>query len=1013
MALMASRVSSPIFVGRRREVDRVQAVLRDASQGRPAAFLIGGEAGVGKTRFVEEAVGQARVSGAGVLAGGCIELGGGALPFGPIIEALRGLTRELSPAALDALLGPGRADLVRLLPHLGEAAEAQPRTGIFYTSAQGRLFEHFLGLLDRLARQAPTILVVEDIHWADRSTLDLLAFLVRNLRDGPISLIATYRSDELHRRHPLLPVLAEIERGGRAERIQLTRFDRRELAEQLSGILGTQADRDLVDRIYARSEGNPFFAEELLAAGMSAGDLPETLREVLLARVAALSDRTQELLRVAAAAGRRIPGPLLAQVAQMDEREYLDALREAVGRQILVPQGDADGAERYTFRHALVQEAVYQDLLPGERTRLHATFARELSEAVSIEGDASRAAELAYHWDAAHDQGRAFEASVQAGVAAEAVYAYAEAHARFERALELWDQVPDATSRIPFDRVGLLERAASAAAYLTMPRSVHHIRAAIALVDPVAEPIRAGLLFERLGRYSWVTRDSVGGLAAYREAVKLVPADPPSAARARVLAGLGQSLMLAGTHAESMGVCGKAITMAQAVGAREVEGHARNTLGLDQAYLGDVDGGLAELREALEIATELASVDDIGRAYANLTDALNIAGRYEEAVTISLEAFAKAERDGLGQFYGVHALCEAASALYRLGRWTEADRILERAQRYEPGGATAIYFHERMATLEVGRGQLVAASARLTVVRRLCEHVLDPQWIAPLTALLAELAIWQGRPVDARLAVGEALGRLRTSLESWIGYVGPIYAFGVRAEADIAVLARARRSEEEVRAAQARGGEYLAQVAALGAEIESARPAFAPQAAAYVTLCEAEVSRLGGTSDHARWSAAAAAWGGLDMPYPRAYALWRGAEALLAATQSRTKAAGPLREAHEIAVALGAEPLRLEIEALAMRARIDASPQRQPEPPKASDKAAAFGLTSREREVLQLVAAGRTNRQIGEVLFISEKTAGVHVSNILGKLAVSGRTEAAAIAHRMGLLDEPAPISRT
>ena len=314
---MVARVSSPTFVGRRDELDRVEAALVGAREGRPAFVLIAGEAGVGKTRFVQEIASRARASGTVVLEGGCVQVGTEGLPFGPLIEALRGLAHDMPPGELDDLLGSGRTELARLLPQLQRAGDESARSRTSGRRGRGRLFEHLLLFLGRLADRAPVLLVVEDIHWADQSTLDLLAFLIRNLRQGRIVVLATYRSDELHLGHPLMTFLAEQERGGRAEKIELRSFNRTELADQLAGIIGAQPDPDLVRRILARSEGNAFYAEELLA-GAALGHLSESLLVVLLARLATLSDSTREFVRVASAGGARVSPQLVGAIAGID-----------------------------------------------------------------------------------------------------------------------------------------------------------------------------------------------------------------------------------------------------------------------------------------------------------------------------------------------------------------------------------------------------------------------------------------------------------------------------------------------------------------------------------------------------------------------------------------------------------------------------------------------------------------------------------------------------------------------
>ena len=742
---MATRVSSPVLIGRSVELGRLQAALDLARDGRSSATVIAGEAGVGKTRLVGAFVDMARDQGAVVLLGGCIDLGDGALPYAPVVEALRGLVRRSDVEDLDVILGQGRSELARLLPDLGPVAQ-DPGSGLTIGSAQGRMFELLLGVFERLALRAPVVFVVEDLHWSDRSTRDFLGFLVRNLRDVAVALVFTYRSDELHRRHPLLPFLAELGRTGRVERVEVDRFDRRDAAAQLRAIAGHDLDPVLVESIHARSDGNAFFAEELLAAAGEDGttELPATLRDVLLARIADLSERTQEFLRVASAAGQRVDPAILAAAAAIDQQSLYEALRECVSRQILVPDPVA-GTERYAFRHALVQEAIYEELLPGERTRLHAAFARTL-EGSSIR-DGSQAAEIAYHWYAAHDLPRALESAVTAAATAEASYAFPEAHALYERAIELWDQVPDAESRAGQDRIDLLATLAGVARFQEPARAVLHIQAAIELAEQQADPIRAGLLNERLGRYAWIAGQGDLAKQADRAAMRLIPADPPSEARARAVAGLAQIVMLGGFYAESRDLAEEALGLARAVGARDIEGHALDTRALTRSVAGDIDGAIVDLRDALAIAEDFDILDDIGRAHANWAWALDVAGRLEEAVEVARDGITVSERLGLMRFFGTHLLCNAGDYLYRLGRWSEAEQAVGRADDVGPLGINEILVEELHARLALARGRFEEASRRLKPLAPLARRAVDIQFVEPVQASLAELALWQGRPM--------------------------------------------------------------------------------------------------------------------------------------------------------------------------------------------------------------------------------------------------------------------------
>ncbi|MGZ4221409.1 MAG: ATP-binding protein, partial [Solirubrobacteraceae bacterium] len=459
---MAPSLVSPVLVGRQPELELLVSSLERAVAGEQATVLVGGEAGVGKSRLVHDLIEQARQSGTRALVGGCVELDGGGIPFAPLVDMVRALAAELPAAELDAVLGSAREEIARLVPELDVASGAP--TGA--DSGPSRVLELILGMIGRLAAAAPLMLVFEDVQWADTSTLDLLALLVARSSDRRLLLLLTVRSDELHRAHPFRRTAARWEQQRLVERLELERLGSQDVAAQIEAIVGERPDGDLIEFIAERSEGIPLFVEELLRAvrdGRVDHDyLPPSLRDVLLARAELLSTSAQHLLRVVSAGGRWVPDGLLATVAELPSPELNAGLREAVEQQLLVVDATGRG---FGFRHELARAAIHDDLLPGERAQLHEAYAEAIEDKAELAGsDLDASSMLAYHWLAAHDLPRALPASVRAGRAAAAAFAPAAAQRHYELALELWLQVPDAEQRAGIDHAQLLEAAASSAA---------------------------------------------------------------------------------------------------------------------------------------------------------------------------------------------------------------------------------------------------------------------------------------------------------------------------------------------------------------------------------------------------------------------------------------------------------------------------------------------------------------------------------------------------------------------
>ena len=1000
-------MASPTFVGRARELVRLAELAAAAAGGEPAFVLVGGESGVGKSRLVAEFAGRAAAGGARILSGDCVDLGGGELPYAPLVAALRGV----DPHQLEQMLGRGAKELAPLLPQL----EGEDTALVATSHAQGRLFELLLALLAGLGADQPLVLTVEDAHWADPSTRDFLSFLIRNRRRERLMVIVTYRTDELHRRHPLRAFLAEADRA-RTTRLTLERFTRDELTDQLTGILGHAPPARLIDDLYVRAEGNPFFTEELLAAGGGHGDgrLPDDVREALMLRIELLSADAQAVLRVAAAAGPSVRHGLLVAATPLEPDALLAGVREAVAHHVLVQE---PGSDAYRFRHALLREAIADDLLPGERGPIHASLGRALSEdpSLSVSGRGV-AAELAFHWSAAHDLPAAFAASAQAGAEAERMAAFAEANVHFERAAELWHAVPEQLREASPSRVELLRRAAEAALLSgDGGRAVALGRSALALVDADQDPALAAGLHERIGRFLVLSGLSQDALDELGQAVELMPAGAPPADRARVLSAEAHLLMLMGRGAEAQERCEVALALAREAGSRHSECAILNTLGGSLAMSGDDEGGLARLLEARTLAEEISDPEELIRVYINLPEILDRMGRLQEAVEVSREGVAMARREGIPA--GLPSLIsELVVRLIRVGRWSEADEILPEALAATEGwgvGVSSTLVAD--ALLRALRGDAAGAEEALEKADRALRQAVGSMWTAPVTVARAEWALWSGQPERAREAVGTELARLEPTDELAPQYLAPVVAVGVRAEADLAARARATGDG----AAEAEAVRRAETIYELGCDLLRRDAGW--EAPVHVAGAEAELARARGAMTEDTWPPMIERWDELGNVFMAAYARWRHAASILERGGPRGDVPATLSRAHTDAVALGAMPLRAEVDGLARRARIaldepppdtalrsagsPGSPGSAGSPGSEPTAAERIGLTARELDVLTLVAQGSTNREIAGALYISQKTVTVHVSRILAKLDARSRVEAAGLAQRLGLLD--------
>jgi DNA-binding CsgD family transcriptional regulator/tetratricopeptide (TPR) repeat protein len=711
------------------------------------------------------------------------------------------------------------------------------------------------------------------------------------------------------------------------------------------------------------------------------------------------------------------------------------------------------------FRHELVADAVAADLLPAARRRYHAALA------AALEMGPEPAMALG-HFVAARDLPAATGTALNAAAAAEERDAGADALAHYELALGLYEVAPPETAapRLP----DLYQKAAEAAFAAGDPaRAVAYAEAAAAALDAPQERPWLGLVMESLGRYRRAAGDHDGALAALRRAVDLVPAEPTTG-RARVLAALAQFRMLEGVFSEARRFAQEAVEVAMAVGeeAREELLHATCTMAVADAWGDDPEPAVELLRQIRDQAAELGRLDDLFRVYANLTTVLDLLGRRDEAIAVAYEGIAEAEKAGQATVYGNFLRANAADSLFFLGRWPECRQLCLDALSWNPVGIWHLSPLLPLATLEVASNAGETAGRLLGQVLLAIETVQDPQYSVPAQQAAAMYALWQEDLPDAHRAAER--GWLRVSdTEDWL-LMARMASTCLEVDATITVDAHRRRDFAALAAARERSLPVLlraeAVVRACGV---STRTGSRRQADLSIRTARAFRSRIEGKDDAAAWSSLAADWAALGDPYESARARWREAEALLDQAHGRATrgvARDPITEAAIAAHQLGAWPLLRAVAELARRAMLPlprpveqalearrelglaqagharppassrpearlsavgrrgssasttagssslsrgesrmiatfAAPESAPEPPD-------FGLSKRELEVLALIAEGLSNPEIGRQLYITRKTVAVHVSNILTKLGVSGRVEAAAAAIRLGLTEQ-------
>ena len=926
--------------------------------------LVVGDAGVGKTRFAGEGMTRAAAAGMVVARGDCLRVSR-TLPLLPVVAAVGELGRleggGLLAAALDAVPGFVRRELGRLMPALGPGGGGS--TGRDEGWERERLFSAVAELLDAVAgRSAAGVgLVVEDVHWADSETLDCLTFLARSAHAGGVRVVVTCRGDEAPLDPDVSGWLADVRGAAGVEEIRLGPLSRAEVAEQAAALAGGPVPSPVVDELYARAEGNPFFTEQLVAAALvSAADgglqdpagLPVRLAELLVARADRCAGDARVVLEALAVAGRPLLEDLLGEITGLERERVRGALRELAAARLLAE--DTKGGHRP--RHALLAEAVAAGMLPGERTTAHERTARAMAGI----GDQALAAEVALHWQCAGRPAEELPARVAAALAAEQVFGYAEAAAQWQRAVELCQVQPGAVRTAGVDVPRLYVRAIDA-----LFRSGDGVRAGVVAEEAHRrfaghpDPATAALVCHRAAYFRAVDAPAAG-LPLIEEALRLFGQAPPSADHAEALLDYARTFLipLYGEDDATRPALDRALEIAEAADATALIPRVLAGLADDAFSREQVEEGFAFLQRGWVLAH--ASEDGPALAWLAIaeSDALFRLAQFQPATQVALRSLEVARQAGLGNWYAVTTLAANASeAFLAVGHMAEAAALIGPLTAGLPDHDHWLA-HECRAEIDLLRGDISAAAGRRQLIDAFPARISSLEFARESAQRAAELALWARRPADALDGVQAALARLKDPGLTVI-FCGRLLGAGMRACADLAEQARARLDQPAVVAAMTAADGLVSWVGQMaGAPFTDHR--FVATIPAERATWDAERTRLNGRSDSAAWGAVVAIWNDLGCPHRAGYASWRQAQAQLDAGQPTTVAAAALQTA--AVAAEGHEPLLAQIRTLAQRARIPL--QARPAARKPAPAAAApYGLTERELAVLRLVGPAAPTRR--------------------------------------------------
>lgn len=948
------------LIGREQERRDLERAASAAAEGRGALILVSGEAGIGKTSLVRQAV---EASGLLLLEGRAYQ--GMPLPYGPLDMALR----EQRVSGFDGL---------RAMERLADGRPFEPEPGPMERDRAAQFEALRTGMVEIAGRQ-PVALFLDDLHWADHATLELLPALAGALERTRLLIIGAYRNDEIARGHPLRRLRAELRRAGRLREIAIEPLSAAQTARLVEQVLGAKPGPALAAALYDRTEGVPFFVREL-AGELATGErlsrslegltletddalpLPESVRDLVGLQTEGLDNRARRLLDVAAVAGQEFSLEMVMAVAQGSEA----GLSTLLERGLLSESGEAWAA----FRHALTWEACYLDIPWSQRRAIH----REL--ATYLEAIGETPAIVAEHWLAGREQERARKALIAAAELSCRAHAYRDAGVALRRALELWpDGVEEPERRDMLERQGMCAELSGDVA-----EAIRAWRETASAHQQAGDRRKLAAAESRLAGVYELRGDWERALAAREASATAFAAegDFGRSATERLLAAV--HLRTAACNSAALAQIEAAKPEAERSGRIDLQARLLGLEGNVRARLGDTTTGVEMVRGALALALAHELTGAVAEIYHRLADALEHVGDYAGAQDAYYGAYAYCEAHEI-QPTGKLCMACLSVVLRQIGEWGQAldvcRDVLADANSNQhaqaAAGSTIGLLHALGGNARSARPLLVEAVA---VARRVKLSAAEMLAIWGL-AIVDDLS---GRP-DA------AVGRCRDLLERWehtedVHFVLPALRWAV-------TLCAERGAEAETRACAA----ALARIAADSGQVE-----------ALATLAHAlgETSLLDGSPEQAvaQFIQSLDLLRDVQAPFDRALTERRAGNALAVVGQ-REAAVERLVSGYRMAQKLGARPLAEQItrDLAALGEPIEQHLGRR-----AAERMAYAGLSRRELEVLRQVSVGRTSREIGQQLFISPRTVEMHVQSILAKLDCRSRAEATRKAGEMGLL---------